>query len=70
MLKHYKTRPKPNLSALILLEKDNYSEYTDKIGNTLWELVFETQMSTLVDDLDEVEEAVKNNVCHRVLLSY
>ena len=70
MCQHYNTRPKPNLAALARLEKENDSEYTDKIVNTLRELVLETQMGTLLDYLDEVEEAVKNNARHRVIMIY
>ena len=70
MWKHYKTRPKPNLEALERLDKENDSEYTDKISNSLWEIVFETHIGTLVRYIDEVEEAVKNDARHRVLLRY
>ena len=61
---------KPNLAALTRLDKDNDYDYSDKNGNTLGELVLETQMFTLVYYLDEVEEALKNNSRHRVLLIY
>ena len=67
---NFKTHPRPNLAALARLEKDNDYEYTDKIGNILQELVLETQMGRLVSYIDEVEEAVKKNALHCVLLSY
>ena len=70
MWQHYKTRQKPNISALERLQKDNDSEYTDKTGNKIQEIFLETQMGTLVDCIDEVDEEINNNVCHCVVLSY
>ena len=70
MWQYYKTCPKPNIAALARLEKENDSEYTDKIGNTLRGLVLENQIGTLVYYIDEIEDSVKNNARHCVILSY
>ena len=70
MWHNYQTLPKPSLLVLACLERKNYSEYSDKKVKTLRDLVLETQMGTIVDYLDEVEETVKKNARHRVFLRY
>ena len=39
MWQHYKTPPKPNIEALERLEKENDSEYSDKM-ETLFKRIF------------------------------
>ena len=70
MWQNYKTRLKPNIEALVRLEKQNDSEYTNKIGKTLREFVLETHIGALVDYIDDFDASVKQNARHCVLLNY